>query len=312
MSAAVRDDTSIKEAIETIVGSKRNKSKRNATTPESENYLLRIVIDGTHVFETTFTLFDDGTILNKCITLDCTNKCDSNISTNTPEKSCFTPTLSRANLPKGITPTDVLQTLSTKLKFAILNGKNEFTISDVARLPNPATGKPFITQLSKWRVLRGEPTLYEKYGYTAADLDSYRALVTSMPWSEIMDAVTPKGKTLQAIVDEYYPGIFRPERTIAECMKEVSLEDTEKYIEPYLVFDRKTIVGLIMNALEKKGIPSPKFHLTITRDSDLWKSWDARIHFISFAPITTMGGRRTRRTRLTRLTRRKRQTSRRI
>lgn len=110
-----------------------------------EPHLLRFTFDGRQ-FETSFIFkVHDGTdvMTNNCITFSELKELESDISANAPEKGCFRPMLSRANLPADVTPTDVLQTLSTKLKFAILPKKRLFTISDAARLPNPKTGIPF-------------------------------------------------------------------------------------------------------------------------------------------------------------------------
>lgn len=304
----------VEDVIWKVITGKHRESKNSGKiTPES--YLLRFTIDEAP-FETIFQIINDdfgaGVLTNKCITLADFRELESGISSNSPAKGCFTPTLSRANLPADITPTDILQSLSTKLKFAILKKKSSFVISDVARLPNPAKGTPFTTQLSRWRIVRGERTLYEKYGYTAPDLEPYRELVRSTLWSEIMVAPTPVGKTLQEIADEYYPGIFTPEKTIATAMQSVSLEDTERYIQPGIAIrmvGARTIVGLIMDALKAvKGIPPPTFVVAISRSSDIWKAWDARLKFVSFEPIGAtatagQGGGRRRRTRRRRIQR---------
>lgn len=292
MSVQKRMDTAdqdVKEQIWTELAIKRQTLKNTDTIPP-ESYILRFTIhnlDGSDIreFRTKFRLaLDAGEIefSNGCISLVDLAAFSSAIKRNTPETRCFDPILSRESLPTGISPTDVLQVLSTKLKFTALKKRKTFTISDVARLENVATGKPFKTPISRWRIVRGEPTLYEKYGYTSDELNTFRTVVQTTPWSAIMDQQF-LGQSLDEIATKYYPGIFQPDVSIANCMKRVSLEDTERFSTPSQVIGiSRTIVTLIIDALTRIGHSAPKFELTVSRDSEVWKAWDARLQFVSF------------------------------
>lgn len=278
-------------------------------------YLLRFTFDGKE-FETIFQInykkyTNEGTITNKCILLDF--EFTSSISANNPEKGCFRPLLTHETLKdiSPVTPTDVLQVLSTKLKFAGNPEKKVFTIDDTARV-SKADGGFYQTRISHWRLLRGEPTLYEKYGYmpkrtTGTSFDVYRGAVQSITWGEIMNYETQTGMTLQAIADANFPeGTFVSDQSIAECMKKVTLAMADAYIQPpfpELYLGAKPFVELIMDALEsEKHLPKPTFVLSVHRDSKTWKAWDRRLVFFSFAPVaaatvTRLDGRRRRITR---------------
>lgn len=297
MSAATATsvDAIIKEQIFKFIQQANTKVTSDPGTQHSQ-FLLQFILDGTHTFETKFTIdltSYEGQLSNGCISLNLSSYSESFINKNSPSKKCFTPVLELEMLPTGLTPTDVLQTLSTKLKFAIFPERSSLTISDVARVTNPTTKKQFTTKISLWRLLRGEPTLYEKYGYHSSILDSFRERAITVPWKEISGFVTGYGTTLQSIVDEHFPSIFLPDKSIQDCMKEVTLEDTEKYIQkpPPLRFQQsKTIVELIIDALAKKSkddsFSLDDMNLTITRDSPVWKEWDSRLQFTKVVPVT--------------------------
>ena len=281
-----------------------------------QSYQLRFTFDGKE-FETIFQInYKKEEISNKCILLDF--HFQSSISANSPEKACFRPLLTHETLKDiaPVTPTDVLQVLSTKLNFAGNPGKKTFLIDDTARI-SKGDGTLYKTHISHWRILRGERTLYEKYGYVpkhvkelfATRFEDYRAAVQSITWGEIMTYKTQTGKTLQEIVDEHFPaGTFVSEASIADCMKRVSLDMADAYIQPAipaLHLAARPFVELIMDAMEsEKHLLKPAFVFSIHADSKLWKAWDRRLRFLSFAPVVTGGGAASRRRVRTRKLRR--------
>lgn len=279
-------------------------------------YMLRFTFDDKE-FSTIFELKEDEHLTNGCISLSGFDSFDSSISSNSPARNCFTPNLSnRENLPAGVTQTDILQVLSTKLKFAALPSRKFLAIVDVASLINPETNKKYVTQLSHWRLLRGERTLYEKYGYTNLLLDKVREISQTTRWEEIKYQ-TIKGKSLTEIAESFFTSegtaIFVSDRTISDCMKHVSYNDSDKIIIPNIIpaLPSHTIVSMILTAFVQIGKLTQReltylLYLKINRQSELWKSWDSRLQFQSFYAIMEGGRRKTLRRRKNRKTRRSR------
>lgn len=291
-TAATETDAIVKEQIFKFVQDANAKVTSNLHTQRSQ-FLLQFILDGTHSFETVFIVdlvSDEGYLSNGCISLNLSSYSDSFINKNSPIKKCFTPVLELDVLPTGLTPTDVLQTLSTKLKFAIFPERSVLMIADVAKITNPKTKRQFTTKISLWRLLRGEPTLYEKYGYNSPVLNSFRERAIIIPWKEISGFVTGNGTTLHSIVEEHFPSLFLPNKSIQDCMKELTLEDTEKFIQLSTIPFQppKTIVELIMDALAKKSreFLIASISLQLSRDSPVWKEWDTRLQFTKFEPFT--------------------------
>lgn len=217
------------------------------------SYTLRFAMDGKE-FTTLFRAVpDDHNLTNGCISIGTT--LESSISSNSPEKGCFTPTLSKDTLPAGVSQTDMLQTLSTKLKFAVSPDKPELVITDVARLVNPATGEKYPSSFSMWRLLQGKPTLYEKYGYTSPELGAMRARIGSATWGNVKGFSIFGRETLEAFVAREYPHHFEDDKLITESMKEISYEEanrvTVRHALPALGY--VTIINLLATALGLKG-----------------------------------------------------------
>lgn len=282
------------------------------------SYELRFIIDGKE-FKTLFHgVPTDHHLTNGCVSIGTT--LESSLSANSPAKGCFTPTLSKETLPSSLSPTDILQTLSTKLKFAVRPDKPEMVISDVARLVNPATGEKYPSSFSLWRLLRGEPTIYEKYGYMSPELEGMRARIDAATWRDVKGFMIFGRESLEAfVVRNKYSKHFEDDKLITDSMKGISYEDANRVTVPHALPVRGpvTIIDLLANALGLKGgMPG----LSVHRGSSVWRDWDARLLFISFEEVSssaTTGGagtgsvggfrrkqRRTRRIRRTRKTRR--------
>lgn len=284
MSAAIEspDETSIKEQIKHFY----------LTQKDEKKYLLKFTFDGV-TFETKLKI-SNSLISNKCILLirrSNSNLFQSSIEANSDEKMCFNPILSkREYLPTDITQTDILQVFSTKLKF-IATDAPMLSIVDGARLINPATKRESFTYFSIWRMLRGQRTLYEKYGYTNSELNNIRKAALETTWAEIKDIVYGD-KTLQELVDSNYPGVFIDSSSIAAGMLQIPYDKADDlYVRRHGV-----LTTLIMNALKSRGkISNTEEHrtLTLTRDSEIWKEWDSKLKLISIEPIME-GGRSTK------------------
>lgn len=302
----------------------------------SAKYRLVFTFDDRE-YSTVFTISKDR-FTNGCIGVNYNSYDEEGISSfigsNSSDLKCFTPVLSKETLPREVTQTDILQVLISKLKFIYL-GTDTISLIDDAYVPNPTTGKRFTEQFSKWRLLRGEPTLYEKYGYITSDresdytensprpnldLDAYRSQLSKVTWKDIKDdKIHPRiDETLESIWAKQYE-LPSPDQTIPVFMKRLTLEDLEKLlveiprfeteeeeaierkelesggIPPHLTYTN-TIVGVIMNILEKRGIVFPGLVLMLHKDSEKWASWNRRLVLRSFDRVFGKGGSRGRRT----------------
>ena len=271
-------------------------------------HILMFAIGG-KTYSTRCNFSEDG-LDTGCIEID--PDVDSHISANNPTKQCFTPLLSKENLPEGVTQTDILQVLSTKLKLILKPPCAELV--DIARIV------PGRTHFSLWRLLRGEHTLYEKYGYTSHIIHLFRFVVLTTRWKEIKDVMfeTPDCDKidLASIMAKMGTPAFNGDETIADYMQKIPYTDVDKYMERIRIAEdttiKETIVGLILRALaERKGMATelPKF--TICSDWDTWKVWDEKLVFVSFEPVIHGGrdrsrsGSRSRQDRKTRHARKK-------
>ena len=279
------------------------------TNKSAGAYKLRFTIDGVP-FETIFHFLpEEHQVSNGCVSVG--TALHSSLSSNSPTKGCFSPTLSKETLPSGITQTDVLQTLSTKLKFTLRPDTEEVSISDVAKLLNPATGLKYPSSFSLWRLLRGEPTIYEKYGYTAPSLDAMRTKIGATRWADVKAFKIFGRETLEAFVAREYPEHFEDGKPISDSMKEISYEDANRITVRHIIptLGNLTIIDLLLYALGfTRGMPG----LSVHRDSPIWRSWDTRLLFTEIqelvSPVATSQGgfrRKQRRTRRSRKTRRK-------
>lgn len=305
MAAAYTGEDSIEDNIKSIFHEQIMKE-------EPLRYKLTFRIDE-KIYETIFS-FSDAGVTNNCIELTYWGELlQSSLKSNSPSKKCFTPILEKVTLPVGITQTDILQVLSTKLKFAIMDAPR-LSISDIARLPNPVTNSLIITPFSMWRLLRGEDTLYEKYGYTHPLLSPARETIKSLKWTTIrdspvfQDATPPPGQTLQQLVDSVFPGLFDDNMSIAENMKKIPYIETDKLIVKHPSPSKRekiyresppfgmkyTLPYLIMESLYIGGyIPFLRIpELTVERTSEIWKKWNSRLQFISFERVMAGGRRR--------------------
>jgi hypothetical protein len=297
---------------------------------KSESYILEFSFDETR-FATRFK-FDANGMTNGCISINFEDnedrtKLSSHIGSNSEEKKCFTPPLIKANLPPKVSQTDILQTLATKIKFGIFEKNDRVSLVDIARLMNPLTGKQYTAPFSLWRVLRGEPSIYEKYGYASWEYDSYKLAAVRATWGEIKKRIVhPRTHlNLETLWEHTYPDKpLTDSMKVKEVMNKLSYEETERSVidvpiysedieakmrevhasgedDPSMFnYTRKTdIVREILESIKPRfGIPK----LYVSKSNPEWKKWEARLTLLSFVPVISGGKsssqrRRTRRMR---------------
>jgi hypothetical protein len=208
------------------------------------------------------------------------------------KRKCFDPMLSTESLTFGITQLDILTTLSTKIKLILVPTYSEIT-------DNLIIGETFqFTYLSVYRLLCGEKTPYEKYGY-ASKVDS--------SGKTIFETIRHKAKTTtfntiltklgernphdrQVLLDflrETYDGIFTEEnleKPIAEIMKAIKYDDIHKE------YAWANDVFFLLTDLNYEDIED----LRLDPTSEVWRAWDQSLNLVSLTPMTS-GGRRSRR-----------------
>ena len=183
------------------------------------------------------------------------------------------------------------------------------SISDVAKLVNPVTGLKYPSSFSLWRLLRGEPTIYEKYGYTSPVLDTMRTKIRATTWDDVKAFNIFGRETLEAFATRNYPGVFEDGKPLWASMKELSYEEANRYSIPHAFppLGKVTIIDILLYA---NGFTGSMPGLSVHRDSPIWQSWNSRLLFTSFLEVAraTAGGfrRRSRRVRRSRKTRRHR------
>jgi hypothetical protein len=263
------------------------------------------------IFEVDYDGFRNGCLKIRCNIEDYPSEIYSYITSNSPGKKCFKPML-KDNLPPDVKQTDVLQVLISKLKFIYLNTKS-IKLTDNARVFNYGL-------ISEWRLLRDEPSIYEKYGYTSEHFNSFRDKIKIIKWQRIKDYIIPRtGKTLEDMWNIVFKEIDPPSdtETIPLFMRRISLDNIEKsltnvpkfkteeeehkYIKKWIrvssydLIEKKTFLNFIIDALESIGVSPPKENMTLTlqSNSELWKHWNSRLVFRSFDRIME-GGKRSK------------------
>lgn len=304
--ATINTDSSISSTIRTLF-----REHKYGVKNVDESYKLEFEIGGKR-YSTVINFYEGSMNISKnkkkvCISIEVGEEEDtleSSIEANSMEKQCFNPVLVKDNLPEGITQTDIIQVLSTKLKFAALKRTIQtITLRDQAQLINPDTHKKSSDYFSSWRLLRGEPTLYEKYGYTNKDLDNIRRVVMTTKWKEIKDIQLYNDKK-NIKLNEFGDILkFNDEDTIDKCMKKIPYFEAEKFSVSNGT-KKITLIDMIVQALHKKkgifqdGIFEKINELEVSRTSPIWNKWDRMMKFVSLKlenPIKEGGVRKKRR-----------------
>ncbi len=228
---------------------------------ENSKFKLGFTFKGKY-YSTTF-VFNHDVLNNGCISLQLIklsehNEYDTNsyIKANRGNKACFEPRLETTETPVRITSTDILQVLSTKIKI-ILNKKLSPSIGDVATING--------VYISPYRILRGYPPIYEKYGYKNKKIDNIRTnILPKLKWYDIRDKMHIQAKEL---IEKYNP-IIDDNDTILELMKNIPFDEEQKTnISTYILY---TIIGYI-DSLDILDTKSPE-----------WMQWSSFLKFVDF------------------------------
>lgn len=199
----------------------------------------------------------------------------SSIKKNTPANMCFSPVLSPETLPGGVSQTDILQVLSTKLKSIIVKDKI-IKITDVASINDS------VLYFSLWRLLRGEPSLYEKYGYVSKKFNTVKETAKRIPYE-----ITARNPLLYDDLHAYFPYVFNfanNKRSIAELMKNIPYDSVN-------VSNVNCITDLFHFIASISGFPTllttAYDNLTLnTKTSKIWREWNRRITLLNWVRIS--------------------------
>ncbi len=232
-------------------------------------------------------------LYNNCIDLmlmetNDTYELDSSIKKNTSEPACFTPRLESIISPIKITSIDVLQTLSTKIKLILYKHKyiNNITIVDHARIN--------MIHMLPYRVLRGEPSVYEKYGYVSKELNRFReSVLPNATWNHIIS------------LDKYYILHNKEYINLIEKYNKYKYDDWKiQHISDLLKnipFEEESLTHLstnIMLVLYGLGfLLSDLTYFILDPSSMAWKEWDSVLEFKEYKEISQNGGKSNKKTR---------------
>jgi hypothetical protein len=304
-SPTIKEDTLLAEIRSDFESVKRRVKKGEAPIVFQKE--LKFTFDGKE-YSTVFLFRTRNGMNNGCVRIVADTSSyippemyyDSFIQSNSSEKMCFTPMLTDG-LPPGVSQTDLLQVLTTKLKFAI-SGLDTVYVQDAAKIKHHAI------PISSWRLLRGERTLYEKYGYSSPIVDAYRQKVKETKWSAIKNGeilIDDAVKTLEVFWSTCYPDKYADDNmSVSDVMKMLSYEDTEASIVVDDMSHRKesivTFVFALMKELAGAGQLTWPLTLMVHKDNEPWKSWNSRLLFTSYTEIKTSPSSATRRRKIRR------------
>jgi hypothetical protein len=261
------------------------------------------------VSSTLFKVRHDGnsvTVYNKCISI--TYSLDnglytfsSSLNKNDNEKMCFNPPLNvkkqgNVNVTK-YTMTDALQVLATKIKLAmtgivdIIKGKLT-NVRGPINIEDAATIKTM--SISKYRILRGQDTIYEKYGYKSTKLNTLKEYIKSLTWGDVLDLFatpnvqginvlftkirsTPKTVQLKSVLSA-----INPETPLTEVLNTISFDD-EYGLRPNGIKKTVTLSEVIYQKIKELvlGESVNPLVLTFNENSDEWKRMRDVVRIVS-------------------------------
>jgi hypothetical protein len=230
---------------------------RNVKHKENLQFQLQFTMFGIpYKTEFSVTRYDDSIFLKSlCVHVFMhSDRTNSGILANTnPLRPCFDPPLKTIQEPIRMTATDVLQTLKTKLTLLF---QTHIEITDVATVD----GVP----ISFFKLVRGEPSLYEKYGYEHPSLDVLRERIAQTTWGDVKHGL--KDKSIVEVIESFskeFPDLdSHPVQTI---LKRVPFEKEKEY---------KMSRKILFDVFKFRTI-----FLTLNRESELWKYWNNAMVF---------------------------------
>jgi hypothetical protein len=195
------------------------------------------------------------------------NKLHSYLSRNSGKIACFSPRLVTTIAPVPYTSVDVLQTLATKFRilFQKMHIIDKIEIFDYSAID-------YLVYMLPYRILRGLPALYEKYGYVSEALNTFRtSVLPTLTWNTLANT-----SSYEKIVEEYNKDKFEDDwktHSIPELLTNVPFE-IEKYNQI-----SKTILE---NYISGDYYASDIMKFTLDVSSPKWKEWDAVLEFVGF------------------------------
>jgi hypothetical protein len=205
---------------------------------------------------------------NTCIEIDMHSKYPgSRIDANIHEIPCFTPRLTAIREPVKISSTDVLQTLKTKLNLLFTD---DIEICDIAQIHN--------VRISFFKMMRGELSLYEKYGYKHPDLAHIREKIATSTWDTIKSAFIDEHSLKDLIVVEEILKQYNP--LMANELDTQPIMSLMRNV-PFEIENKHEISRLIMN----NAFHLTRIFLRLDVGSPEWQRWNAALRFTKFLEL---------------------------
>jgi hypothetical protein len=224
----------------------------------------------------------------------------SSLNKNDDEKRCFNPPLNvrkQGNLnATKYTITDALQVMATKIKLAmtgieniiqgeLTNVRKPINIEDAAKIKTMS--------ISKYRILRGQDTIYEKYGYKSPKLDELKTHIRTLNWGDVLKLFgsldilfskirsTPKTLQLKTVLSS-----VKPETPLIEVLNTVSFDD-EYGLRPNGIKKTVTLSEVIYQKIKDSQFEENVNPLVLTfiEDSDEWKRIRDIVRIISVESV---------------------------
>ncbi len=231
------------------------------------------------IFKLNYKKINDGfnlIISNYCINIDIEfdsstgdSYSESIIRQNSSQPYCFSPRLTTINKPVRVTSVDVLQTLTTKIKVILYNNKyiDNIKLYDVSRIDNVMT--------LPYRVLRGLPAIYEKYGYISEKLNEFREIILpNATWEYIVSIDKHNllySPTILEIFEKFNKHKFMDDwksHHISELLVNIPYEEEQKHNISLIIMKVLTNNTLSMFVLDQSSIK--------------WKEWNTSLEFTGF------------------------------
>jgi hypothetical protein len=233
---------------------------------------------------------DKISVENNCIKISYgQNKFSSLLKKNNAVKKCFEPALNvrkigNENSEKN-TMTDALQVLATKIKLAM--GKGIIEIGDTATIDD--------ISISPFRILRGQDTLYEKYGYESEALDEFKKYIKPLTWTGLMkipgmEKMIRYFSTLGPLKEKL--GGVTDEMMAIDVFRRISFDDEKATLDNnYDAAFSYNVYTLIKDSEFKFSEDYDPLVLYFNKDSDKWKKISGDIPIVSIERVMNAGGK---------------------
>ncbi len=198
----------------------------------------------------------------------------SYLTRNAGKTACFSPRLVTTIAPVPYTSLDVLQTLATKFRllFQKMHIIDKIEILDYSEIDG-------LVYLLPYRILRGLPALYEKYGYVSEALNTFRtSVLPTLTWNTLANT-----SSYENIVEEYNKDKFEDDwktHSIPELLTNIPFE-----IEKYNQISKNILSNYITGSYYASDI----MKFTLDMSSTKWKEWDAALEYVGFEELHNPG-----------------------